>query len=116
MSNELRRRAEARLAEMNDALQDGEQDLQRLVHELRVHQIELELQNEDLAASRDTLHQQNAELDFFNKQMVGRELTIVELKKQVNALCRALGRESPYPVGLPPEGANIYQYFSGNWT
>jgi PAS domain S-box-containing protein len=51
---ELRRRAEARLGA--DAAQGApgraEDDLQRLVHELQVHQIELEMQNEELRRSR----------------------------------------------------------------
>jgi PAS domain S-box-containing protein len=49
----LRRRAEESLRD--ESLADRwmpDADLPRLVHELRVHQIELELQNEDLLASR----------------------------------------------------------------
>jgi two-component system CheB/CheR fusion protein len=50
---ELRRRAEGRLAELH-ARDDSvsEPDAKRLLHELRVHQIELEMQNEELVASR----------------------------------------------------------------
>ena len=49
-ATELRRRAEARLSEKGTAADRPikEADLQRLLHELQVHQIELEMQNEEL--------------------------------------------------------------------
>ena len=51
---ELRRRAEARLraAATKGTPARTETDTQRLVHELQVHQIELEMQNEELRQSR----------------------------------------------------------------
>ncbi len=51
---ELRRRAEARLREHDRSGAEDRQveDMQRLVHELQVHQIELEMQNEELRVSR----------------------------------------------------------------
>ncbi|MDZ7579260.1 MAG: PAS domain-containing protein [Deltaproteobacteria bacterium] len=51
---ELRRRAEARLGEDRTQGASGppEEDVQRLVHELQVYQIELEMQNEELRRSR----------------------------------------------------------------
>jgi PAS domain S-box-containing protein len=52
---ELRRQAEAKLSERKrqaPALSVTESDIQRLVHELEVHQIELEMQNEELVQSR----------------------------------------------------------------
>ncbi len=54
---ELRRRAEARLAEKrkNNGAEDPVQaaEVQRLVQELQIHQIELEMQNEELTQARD---------------------------------------------------------------
>ncbi|MCX6923136.1 MAG: PAS domain-containing protein, partial [Verrucomicrobia bacterium] len=54
---ELRRRAEERLRERQLETDQGRTaaDRQRLVHELRVHQIELEMQNEELQEARDKM-------------------------------------------------------------
>ncbi len=52
---ELRRQAEAKLTERKEkraAPLAPESDVRRLVHELQVHQIELEMQNEELVRSR----------------------------------------------------------------
>jgi PAS domain S-box-containing protein len=56
---ELRRRAEKRLREAatKGAPVQAEADAQRLVHELQVHQIELEMQNEELVQARAGLEE-----------------------------------------------------------
>jgi diguanylate cyclase (GGDEF)-like protein/PAS domain S-box-containing protein len=57
-SNELRRQAEARLGKLKRKtapLPAMDADIQRLVHELEVHQIELEMQNEELMRVRAEL-------------------------------------------------------------
>src|SRR5689334_21595300 len=52
----LRRRAEDELAARRATVQrDTATDPQRLIHELEVHQIELELQNQELRATRHEL-------------------------------------------------------------
>lgn|GEM_PF-2000191 len=54
---EMRRQVEARLDDYktNNHISFTQQDAQRLVHELQVHQIELELQNQELQKSRAQL-------------------------------------------------------------
>lgn len=56
-ADELRRHAEAHLANATrDApLAASDQDLPRLVHELQVHQVELEMQNQALLEAHDQL-------------------------------------------------------------
>ena len=56
-AGQLRRRAEERLQEEHPETGPArtESDTQRLVHELQVHQIELEMQNEENQAARDEI-------------------------------------------------------------
>ena len=52
------------------------------------------------------LQQRNDELERFNLVTVGRELDMISLKQQINALSRQLGQEPPYPMSFldtPPE-------------
>ena len=57
----LRRRAESRLQQLSEKKNSGAgaarspADTQRLLHELQVHQIELEMQNEELKKARDEM-------------------------------------------------------------
>jgi PAS domain S-box-containing protein len=48
----------------------------------------------------EELRHRNAELERFNQVTVGRELRMIELKRQVNDLARELGRPAPYPSDL----------------
>jgi PAS domain S-box-containing protein len=70
----LRSRAEERLAGKKSATdhQPAEADARRMVHELQVHQIELELQNEELIRTREELEKQFEKYsDLYNFAPVG---------------------------------------------
>jgi len=60
-------------------------------------------------AVEEALRAQVEELERFNRASIGRELTMIELKQQVNALERELGRTPPWPgaeqLTLSPEAA-----------
>lgn len=44
-----------------------------------------------------SLQSKNEELERFNKASVGRELRMIELKKEINTLCREFGTSEMYP-------------------
>lgn len=64
----LRLNAEKRLHALSDGapLPRSGTDIRNLVHELEVHQIELEMQNLELRRTKDTLEAANKELEAFN--------------------------------------------------
>lgn len=53
---------------------------------------------EALRRQTEELTRRNAELERFNRATVGRELDMIELKRQINALSRELGREAPFAL------------------
>jgi len=57
----------------------------------------------------DELRERNRELERFELASVGRELEMIRLKRQVNALSRELGRAPPFELSFadadwPPSG------------
>src|SRR5581483_4837126 len=54
--------------------------------------------------AEESLLQQNAELERTNRLFVGRETRMIELKRQVNELAKALGRPEPYDASFADEG------------
>lgn len=55
-------------------------------------------------AAEAELKARNDELERFNRATVGRELDVLEMKKTINALSQALGREAPYPLAFLNDG------------
>lgn len=57
----------------------------------------------DRKAAEEELRRRNEELERFNRASVGRELRMIELKREVNALAQALGRPPPYDLAFADE-------------
>jgi signal transduction histidine kinase len=92
-SAELRRRAEESLAQRPAPHQTSEADTQRLLHELQVHQIELEMQNEELQQSQAQLQvalQQFADLnDHLEEMVAARTAELAEARDAAETASRA---------------------------
>ncbi|MEK7674578.1 MAG: response regulator [Verrucomicrobiota bacterium] len=73
----------------------------RVAEEFRALNADLERRVEErtvaLREANETLKSQAAELKAFNQVMVDREQRIIEMKEEVNALCKELGRKPEYP-------------------
>lgn len=87
---DLRQRAEARLIETTPCMPDSTEELQRVLHELRVHQIELEMQNDELRRTQLELETSRTRwMDLYEMAPVG-YLTLSEAGTIVESnLCAA---------------------------
>ncbi|MCM8611423.1 PAS domain-containing protein [Accumulibacter sp.] len=54
----------------------------------------------DRKQAEDELRERNADLERFNRVTIGRELTLIDMKKRINALSMELGRAPPYPLSF----------------
>ncbi|MFA7241966.1 MAG: PAS domain-containing protein [Sulfuricellaceae bacterium] len=74
----------------------------RREHFVALFDVITERKQAELALHRQTeeLTQRNAELERFNRAVVGRELEMIALKQQVNALSIQLGREAPFALSF----------------
>lgn len=86
---ELRRKAEEHLAQHPAPPQPSGAGTQRLLHELQVHQIELEMQNQELQQSHDELQaalQKFADLnDHLEEVVVARTSELITAREQAQA-------------------------------
>ncbi len=103
--DELRRHAESRAAS-DDNLANTEiySDPHSLIHELRVHQIELEMQNDELRRAQEATEQTRAELaDLYDQApVVYFSLDENAVITRANAgLCAMLGEAADVVVGSP---------------
>ena len=57
----------------------------------------------EFARAEEALRTNNEELERLNRAMVGRELRMVELKKEVNELCVKAGLQPPYKLDFEKE-------------
>lgn len=87
-------RTERALREAEAFLLNNEVRLKELVAE-RTKQLSEAIQKAE-SANR-ALDDSVKKLEEFNETLVGREMRIIGMKKEVNALCRELGKEAAYP-------------------
>lgn len=59
----------------------------------------------DATRAEDELRQRNEELERFNRATVGRELDMIELKREINRLSRQLGRAEPHALAFDRDHA-----------
>lgn len=120
-TTDLRRRAESRLATEEPLPgEDVPEPAKRLIHDLRVHQIELELQNQELRRTQEALERSRTRyFELYDLAPVG-YLTLSEagLIQEVNlAAARLLGGsrealiDTPLTQVIVPDDQDIYYHF-----
>lgn len=117
----LRAKAEDKLAQANaaPATKSADEGLHRVVHELRVHQIELEMQNEELRNAQVVIEESRTKYaDLFDFAPVGYiTLDQKNIIQDINLTCSyMLGKERSYIIGKPfisyVNGADISAFMS----
>jgi PAS domain S-box-containing protein len=77
--------------------------VQERTEELRIANSELEQEIVERKQVETALRRANEELTRFNNVMIGRELRMVELKQEVNALCESAGKPQRYSLDFEKE-------------
>lgn len=103
-SPSLREQAESRLRQQRESTRHprSEQDTENLIHELQVHQVELELQNEELIRTQTDLREsQRRYFDLYNVAPVGYLiLTKTGVIQEANlTVCNLLQHPHQYVIG-----------------
>lgn len=77
------------------------EEQKRIEEELRLHRVHLEelvkQRTEELVEANIELRARSEELEAFNKAMIAREVRVIELKEEVNALRRLRNEPEAYP-------------------
>jgi hypothetical protein len=84
------------LEALNQQLRASEQQLRASEQQLRASNQQLEAKEQALQESQTQLMEKLAEVERFNKMMVGRELTMIKLKEEINSLLEEMGKPKKY--------------------
>jgi len=77
--------------------------VQNRTEELQIANSELEEEITLRRRAEAVVQQYVEELTHFNSAMVGRELRMIELKKEVNELCKSAGQSPHYSLDFEKE-------------
>jgi ABC-type multidrug transport system fused ATPase/permease subunit len=98
--NQQLRAANQQLAATEQQLRAGNQQLQATEQQLRAANQALHAREQQLLAGERALKKKMQELENMNSLMSERELRVIDMKKEVNALLREFGRPEKYTQGL----------------
>jgi len=84
------------LEALNQQLRASEQQLRTSEQQLKAANQKLEAKEQALQESQTQLMEKLAQVERFNKAMVGRELTMIKLKEEINSLLEEMGKPKKY--------------------
>ena len=84
------------LEALNQQLRASEQQLRTSEQQLKAANQQLEAKEQALQESQTQLMEKLAEVERFNKMMVGRELTMIKLKEEIKSLLEEMGKPKKY--------------------